>query len=214
MGLIVTDLRHDFSQTVITRLGRARAAAIEAELIELSTMGMDRLRADGVPQADCELQRSVDLRYVGQSYELNVPIVDQPVTAETLKRMTSRFHQAHKQAYGFSAPEEPVELVNVRLTAVGRMTRPGWAAWSRGNSEAKEQPSPERTTTRDVFFTEEGGFAPCAVYDRYRLAPGTAFAGPAIIEEHDSTTVVLPSSQAKVDELGNIHLTKRRLRRG
>ena len=132
--------------------------------------------------------RKIDLRYVGQSFELTIPAGDD---------LLERFHAEHDRTYGFSAPEEPVEVVSLRLTSVGTIAKPPPRPLEAGGkAEPKEH--------RPVYFAESDGYVDCPIYDRYALPAGATFAGPAIVEEFDSTTVVHPGYVALVDETGNL----------
>jgi N-methylhydantoinase A len=110
------------------------------------------------------------------------------------------FHQAHERAYGFSAPAEPMQIVNLRLAAVGRI--PPWEP----RRVPSSGPLPEPRQTRPVYFEEAGGFVETPIYDRAVLAHVTSVGGPAIVEEMDSTTVIHPGYRADVDEWGNLVL--------
>jgi N-methylhydantoinase A len=137
---------------------------------------------------EIEFVRQVDLRYVGQSYELTIPYGGD---------VLERFHAEHDRVYGFAAPTEPAELVNLRLTTVGRIAKPALVRVETGGAaEARE--------TREVYFSEAGAFVDSPVYDRYTLGGGAVVAGPAVVEELDSTTVVHPGWRAEVDGYGNL----------
>ena len=132
--------------------------------------------------------RKIDLRYVGQSFELTIPAGDD---------LLERFHAEHDRTYGFSAPEEPVEVVSLRLTSVGTIAKPPPRPLEAGGKvEPKEH--------RPVYFAESDGYVDCPIYDRYALPAAATLTGPAIVEEFDSTTVVHPGYVALVDEAGNL----------
>jgi N-methylhydantoinase A len=135
--------------------------------------------------------RKVDLRYVGQSYELTLPLQEE---------LLDLFHAEHERHYGFAAPAEPVELVALRLTTIGTITKP---------ERKMVPPSVDRLTSRDrpVFFGELDCFASCPVYDRRTLGAGAAIAGPAVIEEYDTTILIHPGYITAVDRLGNLSIT-------
>jgi N-methylhydantoinase A len=148
-------------------------------------------------------QRQAELRYVGQSFELTVPLPGGVIEPDMAARTLEAFHREHERAYGYSAPAEPVEWVNVRLTALGRIAKPGLRDWGRGGgTQAAEK------GRRPVYFAEGGGFVACPVYDRYLLAAGAVVEGPAIVEELDSTAVIHPGYRAQVDRYGNLLLKR------
>jgi N-methylhydantoinase A len=203
MGLLVTDLKHDYSSTLVRP-----ASALDVEEVERTYQGLERrgreaLEREGMTSDDISYRRSVDMRYVGQSYELSISLPSTPVVESTIADAVKRFHLEHDRAYGFSAPEEPVEIVNVRLTAVGRITKPAFRELvPRGGVDGGLAAA--RKALRPVYFAEAGGFTPCPILDRYLLAAADAVDGPAIIEEIDSTTVVHPGYRATVDRYGNL----------
>jgi N-methylhydantoinase A len=160
----------------------------------LEEMGRRQLVSEGVSEERIEMRYSADVRYVGQGSELAVPVQSGAVPHE----LTKAFHAAHEHNYGHSRPTHPVELVNLRVAAFGRLTRPTIGAMV----SAADEPALSR---RQVYF---GGRAfDCAILDRAGLTEGWATAGPAIIEEFGSTTVLLPGWKARVDTIGNLRLT-------
>jgi N-methylhydantoinase A len=198
LGLLVTDLQHDYSVTLNQRTDRLDDRAVEHAYRDLESQGREALAREGVPATDIQLLRQVDIRYVGQSYELTVPLANGSFDPATMTHVVAQFHRAHDQAYGFSAPNEPAEFVNLRLTAVGTIAKPrlrNATGLDKGDAEKARRP---------VWFAETGGFVACPVYDRYRLTAGTVLAGPAIVEELDSTSVIHPGYAARVDRYGNL----------
>ncbi|HEY3108448.1 MAG TPA: hydantoinase/oxoprolinase family protein [Chloroflexota bacterium] len=196
LGLLVTDLKHEYAATTIASLDRLDAAEVERVFGGLEAEGRAALERDGVAAEAIAFERQADLRYVGQSYELTVPFGEE---------MLARFHGEHDRAYGYAAPSEPVELVNLRLTALGRIPKPALREVAAGGD-----PAAARKGGRAVYFAEAGGFVECPVYDRARLPAGAVLAGPAAVEELDSTTVVHPGYEARVDRYGNLLLEKAR----
>ena len=191
-GLLTTDLKRDAAITIMRRLDELDAAEAEATFAELESAGRDELEREGIGDDAIEFQRQVDLRYVGQSYELTIPAGD---------GLLERFHEEHDRTYGFAAPTEPIEVVSLRLTSVGRIAKPPPQQLDRGGEvEPKER--------RQVFFAESGGYVDCPIYDRYALPAGAAFPGPAVVEEFDSTTVVHPGFRLTVDDTGNLLIEK------
>jgi len=199
LGLLVTDLKHENSRTRINRVSNSVPSEIETILDELETLGRDALVKEGVPESEMDFERHADVRYVGQSYELSVELAPGTITQVTLDGVTADYHVAHERAYGHNAPEEPVEFVNMQVTARGEIARPNLKEVTRGKGSdgaIKE--------TRDVYFAESGGLVPTPVFDRYRLGEGDQIAGPAIVEEVDSTTVIHPGTSATIDVVGNL----------
>ena len=139
-----------------------------------------------------------------RSFALTIPAPADSLRVGRLRGTIEAFHREHDRAYGFSAPEEPTELVTVRVAAVGRMPRPRL----RPAPTTTAGTGPERA--RAVYFEEARAFVQCAVYDRYALIAGQQLDGPSIIEELDSTCVLHPGYTATVDEFGNLLLAQAR----
>ena len=131
------------------------------------------------------------------------------LSAENLSRLLARFHQEHERAYGYSAPAEPAEFVNWRLTAVGKIGKVQLRELKDdGQRTADEGRLVAEKGRRQVYFAESGGYIDCPIIDRYKLLPGDTILGPGIIEEFDSTSVIHPGYKATVDEYGNMLVTK------
>ena len=203
LGLLVTDLKHDYSTTMIERVDRLDLMTVAGIYRDLEGQGRETLAREGVPSREMEFLWQVDMRYVGQSYELTIPLPDNRLGAAALNRTLIEFHQEHDRAYGFSALDEPVEFVNLRLTAIGQIRKPRL----RGLEQSGGEPASALITTRSVYFAESGGYVDCPIYDRYKLAGGQLLLGPAIVVELDSTTVIHPGYQAEVDRYGNLIMT-------
>jgi N-methylhydantoinase A len=191
-GLLTTDLKRDAAVTIMRRADELDAAEVEEAFAELERVGAEELAREAISADAVEFVRAIDMRYVGQSYELTIPAGND---------LLERFHAEHDRTYGFAAPAEPVECVSLRLTSVGRIAKPPPLRLERGGAaEPKEQ--------RDVYFAEVGGYVDCPVYDRYALRAGAVLAGPAVVEELDSTTIVHPGFALRVDDTGNLILER------
>jgi N-methylhydantoinase A len=187
-GLLTTDLKLDTAVTVMRRVDDLDADEVEATFTELEEAGRGELEREGLAADAMSFVRKIDLRYVGQSFELTIPAGDE---------LLERFHAEHDRTYGFAAPEEPVEVVSLRLTSVGTIAKPPPRPLETGGeAEPKEH--------RPVYFAESDGYVDCPIYDRYALPAGATFAGPAVVEEFDSTTVVHPGFAVTVDDAGNL----------
>jgi N-methylhydantoinase A len=196
-GLIVSDLRETFVRTAVTPLEPERMERVAAHIDELVAEAQAWFDVEGVAEPDRVVDIVLDARYVGQNFELAVPLgVANPLpSADEIGR---RFFAEHERAYGFHNVSDPVELVNVRLTAVGRLEqpRPRVAALRQGAmGEAAE--------LRPVWFAADKPVT-TPVHDRGSLAFGDAIVGPAVIEQLDSTTLLFPGDQATVDAYLNL----------
>ncbi len=201
LGLLVTDLKHDYATTLIQRLDQVVPQALEQTFRELEAQGRETLGREGMSEAAMDFRRQADLRYVGQSHELTLPLTTEALGPAQLAQLLEQFHHTHDRAYGFSAPGEDVELVSVRLSAIGQIAKPALAPLAKATGEATAKGH------RPVYFAENERFVDCPVYDRYALGAGAVVQGPAIVEEIDSTTVVHPRYQVRVDDVGQMVMT-------
>jgi N-methylhydantoinase A len=187
-GLLTTDLKRDAATTMMRRADEIEAAELDDVFERLERAGAGELLGEGLPRDRIEFVRALDMRYVGQSYELTLPAGDD---------LVERFHAHHERVYGFAAPAEPVEIVSVRLTSVGRIAKPPARTLARGEA-------PDVKATRPVYFAEADGFVDCPVYGREALPAGATLSGPVVVEELDSTTVVHPGYTVHADENANL----------
>lgn len=195
LGLLVSDVKHDDARTRIGLL-RDQGGAIEAAVAEMEAAAIDRLTTEGFGPADRQIDRALDLRYLGQAFELTVPISPGPLDVDAIARA---FHQRHLATYGHADPSGDVELVNVRIAARGVVEKPAPRRHAgHGNGG--------RLGTRGVWFG--GRELSVDVYEREALTPATAITGPAIVDEFGSTTIVPPDWIARLDESGNLLLER------
>ena len=201
-GLIVSDLKEEFVRSGRFALTADGLAGIGAILDGLEAEAHGWFTAEGVAPDDRGLTFSFDARYVGQNFELPVSFAGGPGGATTRPARTetvaAAFHAEHERHYGFHSAGEPIEVVNVRLTAIGRIATEGASVVGRAAAAA-----PEPAASFPVWFDGDSAVM-TPVYRRETLTPGGAFAGPAIVEQLDSTTVVFPGDRAAVDEAGNL----------
>jgi N-methylhydantoinase A len=199
LGLVASDVKRDYSRTLYADLATADPQRIAAAIDAMSAEGDATLAAAQVPSERRAFLRAADVRYRRQAYELTVPLAEGPVTRESLAALAAAFHDKHRHTYGHANPSEPVQLVNLRLTALGRSPE----------LQLKQQTGsgvrPART--RPVWFAATG-LAPCPVHWRDGLEPGALLPGPAIIEAVDATTVVPPGWTARIDECGYIRMRR------
>ena len=207
MGLLVTDIKHDYSVTLIQPADALDLEQVDRIYREMRERGRRALLGEGTGHASIGFERLADMRYVGQSYELSIPF-GEGRKEDVLDGMLEAFHAEHERAYGFSAPGEPVEFVTLRLTAVGNIVKPKLrelpSSGGSGSGGGGVDASAALRTVRQIFFAEAGGFVDCPSYDRYRLPARGVVEGPAIVEEMDSTTVIHPGFRAEVDQYGNL----------
>jgi len=204
LGLLVTDVRMEGSTTLIVRSDEIELSVIANEFERLENDGREAHKlaasASGVP----EFERAIEMRYWGQSFELSVPAPESTTIDQAwMNELTESFHDAHETAYGFRANDEPIELVNLRLITVGKITRPQMRKLDNVGIDA----SIASKGNRPVYFAEnsgEKGIVQTPVFERSKLTARAVVKGPAIIEEPDSTTIIHPGWTVTVDEYGNL----------
>jgi N-methylhydantoinase A len=199
LGLVATDVRRDYVRTFYAPLAAAAPGDVAAAYAAMEGEAREMLRRAGVPEARWELSRAADCRYPRQAYELTVPAAAGSVDTMTLQRLARDFHGRHRATYGHASPEEPVQCVNLRLSAIGRLTP---LDVSRAAPRAGGQAS---SSSREAYFRETGGVR-CAVIARDALEPGETRPGPLIVEAADTTVVVPPGWRLSVEAGGLIAL--------
>jgi N-methylhydantoinase A len=190
-GLLTVDVKNDYVQTYVSRHDDLDAPAVAGHFTALTARAADALRAEGFADHDHRYQRTADLRYFGQAFEVRVAADDGP------QATVAAFHDAHEQLYGYSfrdRPEQPVEWVNLRVTGIGPIARPA--------VRPLEPTTPGTPRSRPVYF--DGDYVESAVWWRPDLAPGGTVTGPAVIEEYGSTVPLHPGFTATVDPIGNL----------
>ena len=203
LGLLATDLRYDFARTRIQRAPDYDVPEIARTMEALEHEANARLAAEGVAEPDRGLRRGADLRYAQQGVEITVDFPDGPVDAACLERLVEAFHTLHERLYTFADREAAVEIVNFRVAATGRMERlelPRLAAVAPG--------TPAPPAARRMADLDGRGMAAVATYRREGLLAGQVVAGPAIVDQLDSTTLVGPGWKANVDPFGNLIVTE------
>jgi N-methylhydantoinase A len=157
------------------------------------------LDRESVAPARRRLVRALDMRYLGQNFELTVP-----APSSDLGRLRHAFLREHERVYGYAAEDEAVQVVAFRLTGLGEPEPLGRPSVGRA---ARPEPVEAGVGERAVYFEEARAFVPTPIYRRERLLAGHRLAGPAVVEQMDSTTVILPGQSADVDEQGNLLIT-------
>jgi N-methylhydantoinase A len=197
IGLLAAEVKFDVARTHVRRLDSVDGASLDAMYDEMSDQATAVVRESAVT-GDVMVARSADARYVGQGYEVTVPIPSGRLDAAVLARVRTSFHEVYAARYGYANPAEPVEVVTWKLSAIGGSPRIALAKAGASSADTR------RKATRRAYFPEARGYADTPVYDRYELAAGTSLTGPAIVEERESTTVLPPGVTATVDEYANL----------
>ena len=197
IGLLAAEVRFDVSRTHVCRLDAVEPARLEAMYAEMAAQASEVVRDSAAGNA-VTVTRAVEARHVGQGYELSVPVPAGPLDAAALARIRAAFDEIYAARYGYAQPAEPVEAVTWKLSALGGASR---------IALAKAPTAPVAGGVkgrRRAYFPEAGGWIDCPVYDRYTLAAGLQLAGPAIVEERESTSVLPPGALATVDEYASL----------
>ncbi|MCL7466053.1 hydantoinase/oxoprolinase family protein [Phaeovulum sp. NW3] len=202
MGLLMTDLRSDFSATSLTRFDEATTEGVASIYDDLAARAEEWFDMERINAGARVLERSVDVRYVGQNYEISVPLPEGPITAETFRAIEQGFVAAHRQLYGFIAEGEPMQLVTFRLAASGLVNKAEFHPQPLEGADS----SHAAIGSRPVWMAEAGDFTETTLYDRANLKPGNVVKGPAIIDQMDTTTVVPIGMAATVDAYLNLIL--------
>ena len=202
LGLLMADLKTNYAQTRLLQLESAALSGMAEVFATLEARALAWFESEGILPTARTLRRTVDLRYAGQNYELPVNYPETLSGEALLRALQDGFETAHRQMYGYCAADEPIQIVTLRIEATGTV-RP---AQIKTHAAATTDVRASIDAHRDVWLPEAGGSVRTPVYDRDRLGPGHAIAGPAIVEQMDATTVVLPGQTATVDPYLNLLL--------
>jgi N-methylhydantoinase A len=189
-GLLVADVALEYTRPVMVRANVSVIGQLRAALGEIAKLAKEDLAREGIPEDATQLNSFLDMRYVGQAYELTVPFLPGG------QKVVERFHQAHERAYGHAMPQRAVEIVNLRLQAVGTVQKP----------EIKPEPLREISQAATVEVRTDG----TVFYERDTLHPGINFSGPALVFQLDSTVYVPHGWTATVDGYRNLVLENAR----
>ena len=196
LGLLMSDLRHDYVQTVLRNLEEVEIPELNTLFNNMEQGATEQMYREGIDVKDIQIIRLLDVRYLGQAYDLQIPISGGTLKDNDLQLTRSRFNDAHKSLYGFSIDENPMEIVNVRVTSVAGMNKPSLSKRPKNDGITKNP------SKRDVIFGEDKLNTDILLRDN--LSSGAKIVGPAVIEQIDSTTLILPQQKAYIDESHNI----------
>lgn len=202
-GMLMTDMRQDYIQTKISLLNDALPQELDAMWTELLEKSKADFKAQGVEESTITYAYYADMRYTGQEHTVKVQAPAPSWTEDVKAEIISRFHKAHKHYYTYSLEDTPVEIVNLHLAVYSRMQKPEL-------NKLPPQTEPidtARIEVRDAYFTQ-GGWLKTPVYDRSALRAGAVIKGPAIVEEKAASTLVGPEDALRVDDYGNLVITR------
>jgi len=190
LGMVLSDIVRDYSLTVMLSGESLKKESLERFFKVLEEKAKEELKTEGIPEEKQKLERYVDLRYKGQSFEITVPFSD---------NFVETFHREHERLYGYAHKGRPIELVNVRVRAIGETEKP---EIKRAETFSERIPEGALLEVRKVYF--EGKWLDTPVYDREKLLPGNKIKGPAILVEYSSTIVIPPFATCSVDGFKNL----------
>ena len=200
-GLLAAAIEHHHARTLQAHTHVADLTDVNRCLAELDALGRARMDEEGVPAREVRVVYAADMRYVGQAYELEMPI-GAPLTRERVPEIVAAFHATHARVYGYARTQQLVEFVNFRAVHTYPLPRPA----ARPAARASGTLADAHTGERRAYFGD--GYLPTALYERTRLPLGARLAGPVIVEQDDTTTVIPPGVTALVDEAGNLRLRR------
>jgi N-methylhydantoinase A len=203
LGMLLADVRQDYVRTYYKRLLEADYVALASIFADLLRDGHATLDNAGVEPAARGFQHWLDLRYVGQEFWLQVPVTEEEIRRGDTDAIHRRFSEIHDHRFGHAALDEPLELVNLRLTAIGARPKIEFPKLPRTGADA-------RIGTREIYLDDTARSTTCAVYRREKLTPAVEIEGPAVIEEYASTTVLFPGDKLRVADTGELIVTVRR----
>jgi N-methylhydantoinase A len=203
-GAVASPVRHDYVQTVALGQAQVTPEALQSVFAALEKQARRQLAEEHVAPGAMIMERYADVRYEGQSYELTIPMRGgRPVSAVDVTALIADFHAHHRRVYAYGDPNEAVEVISLRVAAIGATPD----VRLRKRAARKAAPAPRPKARRPVYFHGRG-YKPTDVYERDGLRAGQTFAGPCLIEERTSTTVVPPGWTGHVDGVGNLVLAR------
>ncbi|MBV6826497.1 hydantoinase/oxoprolinase family protein [Pseudomonas sp. PD9R] len=205
LGLLLTDLRTSTSLTRLLPLESSSCDSLEGGFAELEQDIARWFEEEEIQEERRTVSRTLDMRYGGQGFELAVPCPVGKVDSAMIETLRKAFEDAHQLAYGYIATTEPIQVTTLRVAATGRVEKAKFRAQPQASTLVEEAID----QVREVWIPEAGGFTQCPLYDREKLGPGHAVDGPAIINQMDSTTLVLPGQTARVDSYLNLIIEER-----
>ncbi len=198
LGMLMTDIQHDYVRTYYRSLIKADFSQIRSIFNELIEHGKQTLASEAAPEEAMNFQRFLDIRYSGQEFSIPVPMPKDCIDRGDVEVVRKAFNDLHERRYGYHTPEQPVEIVNVRLRAIGKRNK---LVFPPLDACTCENPL---VSNRKVYLESSDKAVECPVYRRERLSPGAEITGPAIIQEYACTTVLFPGDRVRVAETGEL----------
>ncbi len=205
-GLLTTDLKYDFIKTELLISTSNPASRLIRDMRELEAAAREQLLKDGLGEDRIRFVRGLDLRYVGQGYELRIPVTEKDFDGGSCERIWAEFHERHRAEYDHCFPQNPIEVVNLRVTGLGVMPR----LPERFERNSASKLSDARLKTGETYFRVKGKLQKLRTefFDRARIPVGEMISGPAVFFQKDTTTVLPPAWNARADEWGNLVISR------
>jgi len=206
-GMLMSELKHDFVRTFVARLGALDWAGLARIIDDMSREGMRQLAEERIAEANRRCEIRFDCRYIKQYHEVSFLVPRELIDRRDAAAIADAFHAEHNRLYGYSLKQEntPVEIINVRLQAIGITDKPSYKreVWAGADASAAAK------GRRNVYIPEANGFREVAVYDGHRMRFGNRVAGPAMIEQETTAIFVSASFDCVVDAYGSFTLYRK-----
>ncbi len=201
LGMLESDIRLDSVRSFTGTIPGMNLEDMNQVIADTEQTAMGELLQEGSSREESSLERYLDVRYVGQHHEVTLPIPnDCTLTEKQVEEIANTFHEAHERLYSYSTPETPIEIVNLRITAVGHVEKTGMEK----KEAVKQSVNDAIKNRRAIYFEEYEDWKEVPVYDRNMLHPGHEIEGPAVLEERITTIIVHPKWNARIDDFGNV----------
>ncbi len=200
LGGLEADMKYDYVRTYLVKLATLTADQLFDAFAELRQEGIARLERDGIAENKRFFEYWLEMRYVGQHWDIPVPVNIDHKTQPDLKQIAAEFHKRHEMVHGYKLEEREIEIANVRVMAIGKSPKLKLKTARTGSKDA----SAAKKGRRRAYFGAETGFVEAAVYDGTKIRPANEFSGPAIIEKPSTTIVIYPEQHARIDERENM----------
>jgi N-methylhydantoinase A len=199
--MLMSDLKHNFVRTYPTVLDKIDKNKFRSLFAEMESEAVKLLKEEQIPKSSVQFVYSLDMRYLKQYHEMNVVITKEEIEKGNTESIAGKFHPEHFRLYGYSLEKErtPIELINLRLLSIGKTVKPKFMQ----EEYAGEDPSTAFKKERKVWLPLKRAFEVVPVYDGAKLSYGNKVAGPAIIEQVNTTTFVAPEYNVLCDRYGS-----------
>jgi N-methylhydantoinase A len=198
IGEELADIRYDYVRTIVRSINNITTEEYNEIYEEMINEAIAHLSNEGFAETEIMFNGTSDSRYAGQAWELSVPVPIKLTSKESLQKIAQDFHDIHRRTYGYSFEDKDVALVNLRLSAVGKVKGMEYVEEPLGSNPSKISSK----GSRNIFL--DGSFIKCPIYQREKLTLGTSIAGPALIEEYASNTLIPAQKIACIDRFRDI----------